>query len=74
MGQKNIALNEITGAYNKMHEALKFYKKGIDHFYSRINFGASPLDAEAITFMNESNIRITEALKAANTSPVIIEA
>lgn len=71
---KRIALNEITRAYNEMHEALKYYQAGIDHFYKRINFGASNLDAEAIDFMNQSNIKITNALKTANSAPVIVEA
>lgn len=72
--KNRIALNEITKAYNEMHEALKFYKAGIDNFYKGINFGASNLNAEAIAFMNESNIKISNALKTANAAPVIIEA
>lgn len=74
MTNKKIALNEITKAYNEMFEALKFYQKGIDHFYKCINFGKSRLDAEAIAFMNDSNIKISKALKTAEASPVIIEA
>lgn len=73
MKNKKIALNEITKAYNEMYEALKFYKAGIDHFYRCINFGASPLDAEAAAFMNESNIKITNALKTADAAPIIVE-
>lgn len=73
MKAKKISLNEITKAYNEMHEALKYYKTGIDHFYKKVNFGASNLDAEAITFMNESNLKITSALKTANAAPIIIE-
>lgn len=28
---KKVSLNEITAAYNAMHEALNFYKAGIDN-------------------------------------------
>jgi hypothetical protein len=73
MKGKKIALNEITRAYNEMHEALKFYKSGIDHFYKCINFKASHLDAEALAFMNESEIKISKALKTAAAAPEIIE-
>lgn len=73
MKPKKVPLNEITAAYNAMHEALKFYKAGIDHFYKHINFAKSNLDAEAIAFMNDSNIKIDRALKLANAAPEIIE-
>lgn len=63
---KKMALNEITNAYNAMHEALRYYKAGIDHFYNCINFKKSPLDADAIAFMNDSNIKISKALKLAD--------
>lgn len=74
MTNKKIPLNQITKAYNEMREALEFYKNGIDHFYKCIDFGKSKLDAEAIAFMNESNVKISNALKTANAAPVIIEA
>lgn len=74
MKYKKIPLNQITKAYNEMHEALKYYAAGIDHFYSCINFAKSHLDAEAITFMNDSDLKIKRALKTANEAPVIIEA
>jgi hypothetical protein len=73
MKSNKIALNEITKAYNEMHEALKYYKDGINHFYKCINFGASHLDAEAIEFMNQSQIKIGNALKTAAAAPEIIE-
>lgn len=69
---KKVALNEITQAYNEMHDALKYYKAGIDHFYKCINFAKSHLDAEAIEFMNDSNLKINAALKLANEAPEII--
>jgi hypothetical protein len=47
----------------EMREALLYYKQGIDHFYKCINFGKSNLDAEAIEFMNDSNIKISKALQ-----------
>lgn len=47
--------------HNQMFEALEYYKNGINHFYDCINFGRSNLDAKAIEFMNESNIKITNA-------------
>lgn len=70
---KKVSLNEITAAYNAMKEALEFYESGIDHFYKCINFGKSNLDAEAISFMNDSNIKIGGALKLAKAAPEIIE-
>lgn len=70
---KKVAINEITAAYNAMHEALKYYKAGIDNFYKCINFGKSNLTGEAITFMNESNLKISNALYLADKAPVIIE-
>lgn len=73
MKGKKIALNEITKAYNEMHDALKYYKAGIDHFYKCINFSKSNLDAEAVAFMNDSNIKISNALKTAAAAPIIIE-
>ena len=71
---KRVHLNQITKAYNEMKSALEFYKKGIGHFYKCINFKASHLDAEAIAFMNDSEIKISNALKLANEAPEIIEA
>lgn len=70
---KKIAVNKITTAYNAMREALTFYQEGIDHFYKYINFGASHLDAAAIVFMNDSNIKISNALKLVASAPTIIE-
>jgi hypothetical protein len=73
MRSKKVALNEITTAYNQMKEALDYYNNGICHFYKCIDFGKSNLDAEAIEFMNESNLKITKALALANCAPEIIE-
>lgn len=73
MKAKKVHLNEITKAYNEMYEALKYYKAGIDHFYKCINFGASHLDADAIRFMNESELKISAALNTANAAPTIVE-
>ena len=47
---------------DKAIEALKYYKKGIEHFYNCINFESSYLDSKAIEFMNDSNIKIDNAL------------
>ena len=55
--------SDIMSEHHQMHEALKYYQKGIDHFYKCINFGKSNLDAEAIVFMNDSNIKISNVLK-----------
>ena len=52
----------------KMVEAIKYYHEGIDHFYKCIDFGKSTLDAEAISFMNESNIKLRKALDLINTT------
>lgn len=52
-------------SHNDLLEALQYYKNGIDHFYKCINFGKSFLDAEAIEFMNDSNIKIDNAIKKA---------
>lgn len=73
MKSKKIPLNQITAAYNEMYEALKYYKAGISHFYKCINFGASNLDADAIRFMNDSEIKISNALKTAEAAPEIVE-
>ncbi len=53
----------------KMFEAIKLYKEGIDHFYKCINFKQSALDAGAITFMNESGIKMNDAFCLATTQP-----
>ena len=39
------------------------FESGWTHFCSRINFGDSPLDAEAIRFMNEMPSKIGQTLK-----------
>jgi hypothetical protein len=58
------AENETLKASNALLiDALKYYKEGIDHFYKCINFGKSALDAKAIMFMNDSNIKIDKALQ-----------
>jgi hypothetical protein len=54
---------------NEMYEALKFYQKGIGHFYNCINFAKSALDGEAIAFMNDSGIKINTALRNADAKP-----
>jgi len=68
-GSENIeeaqANAKLIEAVPEMLEALEYYEKGIDHFYRGIDFGASILDAEAITFMNESGIKIKRAIKKA---------
>ena len=70
---KKIALNEITKAYNEMHEALKYYKAGIKHFYNCINFKDNHLDAKAIDFMNQSELKISAALRTVEAAPEIVE-
>lgn len=67
----NAYTKQLAKAYNEMYEALKYYKGGIDQFYKKINFGKSNLDAEAIEFMNESNIKINSALKEADKLPPV---
>lgn len=37
----------------KQIQLVAFRKKDIEYFYSRINFGASALDAKAIRIMNK---------------------
>lgn len=62
--------NCLTAAKDNVKElleALLYYKQGIDHFYKCINFGKSTLDAKAIEFMNDSNIKIYRAIKKATT-------
>jgi len=56
---------KIIAAAKDMVEALKEHQEGIDHFYSKINFKQSFLDAKAIRFMNETNIKIGNSLKKA---------
>lgn len=60
---------QLVKAYNEMYDALEYYQQGIDHFYKCINFGKSALDGEAITFMNDSNIKISQALREAKKLP-----
>ena len=55
----------LIAASPRLLEAVEYYEGGIDYFYSRIDFGKSSLDAKAINFMNESNIKIRQALKLA---------
>lgn len=48
---------------NKMLlEALKYCNDGLDYFFSKLNFGASFLDAKAITYMNKFPLKIKEAI------------
>lgn len=56
---------KLIAAAPELLEALLYYKAGIDHFYSCINFKESFLDAESIEFMNDSNIKISNAIKKA---------
>lgn len=71
--EKEIANFKLMAAAKEMYEALKYYKDGIDHLYKCIDFGKSFLDAEAISFMNESGIKINNAIKNAETAPNYIK-
>jgi len=55
-------LEEIN---TELLKALEYYEEGINHFYSKIDFGSSFLDAAAIEFMNESNLKIKKAINKA---------
>ena len=54
---------KVIAAVPEMVDAIKCYSEGIDHFYKCIDFGKSVLDADAISFMNESNIKLRKATK-----------
>jgi len=48
----------------EMNKALTAYTEGLTHFYARINFDKSFLDAEAIRFMTCGFTDLTEVIKA----------
>ena len=56
---------KLIAAAPDLLEALLYYQEGIDHFYDRVDFNHSFLDAKAITFMNESGIKIKQAVNKA---------
>lgn len=47
----------------------KEFEEGWKHFCNCINFLRSPLDAEAIRFMNETPGKVVQALKALESKP-----
>jgi len=60
---KLISENESLKAANKeLKKAIEYYQKGVGHFFKCINFGSSFLDAEAIQFMNEHELKFKKAL------------
>jgi hypothetical protein len=61
--ESGLTPRQLLEQRNEMLDALEFYRKGIEHFYDCINFKQSNLDSEAISFMNESNIKIREAIR-----------
>ena len=55
----------IMDAAPDMLEAIKYHLEGIQHFYRCINFKDSFLDAEAIEFMNDSELKFKAAINKA---------
>lgn len=48
-----------------MLDALQYFQKGFIHFCDCMDFGKSFMDADAIKFMNESQIQASSAIKKA---------
>ena len=48
-----------------MNPARQKFEKGLKYFFSKINFGASFLDADAIQFMNSISKQLDEIEKEA---------
>lgn len=70
---ENIKSSEkLTSTCPDLFEALLFYKKGVNHFYDRINIDNSYMDAEAIAFMNESLLKIDIALKKTTENEITL--
>ena len=69
---KNNSIEKITSTCPDLLEALLFYKKGVNHFYDRINIDNSFLDAEAIAFMDESLLKIDKALKKTTENEITL--
>lgn len=46
-----------------MEENVDGLKKDIIYLFSKINYGASAMDARALTIMNEINVRIYDISK-----------
>lgn len=61
--EKKTTTADLLLQNKKMKDAIKYYLNGINHFYGCIDFGKSNLDGEAIDFMNQSNIKLTNAVK-----------
>ena len=58
-------LEQVRATAPELLEALEYYKQGVENFYTRINFGASFLDAEAIEYMNKVGSKINQAITKA---------
>ena len=52
-------------SYADMLNALKAFQEGFDHFCTRIHFDKAFLDARAIRWMNETPIKVGEAIAKA---------
>lgn len=57
----------VKEGQDEMKEAIEFYLNGVGHFFKCINWGKSFLDAEAIQFMNDHEIKFKKALQTAKT-------
>jgi hypothetical protein len=69
---KNNSIEKITSTCPDLLKALLFYKKGVNHFYDRINIDNSYLDVEAIAFMDESLLKIDKALKKTTENEITL--
>ncbi len=54
---------KLLDSNRELLDAIQFYQKGVGHFFKCINWGKSFLDAEAIQFMNDHEIKFNKAIK-----------
>lgn len=64
-GDNDKKIAKEIAANPEMKEAIEFYLKGVKHFFKCIDWGKSFLDAEAIAFMNEHELKFRNAIKKA---------
>lgn len=55
----------LMAAAPDMLKALEYYVNGLSHFFNKINWAKSFLDADAIQFMNDHEIKIRQAIRKA---------
>lgn len=63
--QEQEANTRLIAAAPDMYEALQYYKEALDYIIPKLNLGASFLDAQAISYMNQMSIKGQQALSKA---------